>query len=338
MALLAALLASAGDSGLIAAGEPQMATAASGKETIEVAAAKSQASPEPDSQESPAIREKVKEADVSQAVLTALSKIKSGQGKSGGKEHASSREVLTVTPGRNMVVSVAGDHLNRIVTPFENPHINTVSKAKTKVEGNTLYVSLGKDDGPAAVFITEEGQDDPSISLTLEPKEIAPREVRLKLDGNFPVSAGGAGVPAASQGSGKAAKWEKSQAYVDAIEQVLLRTARGEVPPGYNLRDYFNYDPQVSTRLPVTIEPRQVLEGHSFLVVIARMTNRSSSTLVINEEAFYRPGVRAVAVWPRVRLEPKQTSELYVVHQRVSPSSPRMRPSVLNLLPGEVRR
>jgi conjugal transfer pilus assembly protein TraK len=338
LALLAGLLAFAGDSYLTAAGEPQMPAAASGKETIEVAAAKSQAAPEPDSQESPAIREKDNGTQVSQAVMTALSKIKAGQGKSGGKEHASSREVLTVTPGRNMVVSVAGDHLNRIVTPFEKPAVNTVSKVKHQVYANAVYVSLGMDDGPAALFITEDGEEDSAISLTLEPKEIAPREVRLKLDGNFPVSAGGVGAPAASQGSGKAAKWEKSQAYVDAIEQVLLRTARGEVPPGYNLRDYFNYDPQVSTRLPVTIEPRQVLEGHSFLVVIARMTNRSSSTLVISEEAFYRPGVRAVAVWPRVRLEPKQTSELYVVHQRSTPSSPRTRPSVLNLLPGEVRR
>jgi len=69
LALLAALLASAGDSGLIAAGEPQMAAAVSDKETIEVAAAKSQAAPEPDSQESPAIREKDKEAEVSQAVM-----------------------------------------------------------------------------------------------------------------------------------------------------------------------------------------------------------------------------------------------------------------------------
>lgn len=285
----------------------------------------------PDSQDSPA---KERDSEVSGRVMAALAKIKAGRAR-GGKELSSSREVVTVTPGRNVVIYVAGDHLNRIVTPFEEPAIHTVDKAKTRIDGNSVYVSLGKDDGPAAMFITEKGQDDPSISLTLVTKDMPPKEVRLKLDGNWPVTIGGAAVSP----TGKAAKWEQKQpSYVDVIEQVLLHTARGQIPQGYNLRDYFNYDPPISCRLPVKIEPRQVLEGSSFMVVISRITNRSSSPLVVNEEACYRPGVRAVAVWPRVRMEPRQTAELYTVMQRSSPQAPRLRPSILQSLPGEVSR
>jgi conjugal transfer pilus assembly protein TraK len=277
-----------------------------------------------------------KEEEVSRRVTAALAKIKAGPVRHGGQGVSTSLEVVQVAPGRNETITVAGDHLNRIVTPFENPVAHTVDKAKVKVDGNSLYVSLGKDDGPAALFITEDGEQDPSISLTLVPKEVAPREVRLKLNGNWPVSVGGGGVSVVS--GGKAARWEKSLPYEAAIEEVLQRTALGEVPPGYNLRDYFNYDPQVSCRLPAQIEPRQVLEGHNFLLVVSRMTNRSSSSLTVTEEACYRPGVRAVAVWPRVRLEPRQTAELYLVYERTSPRPPRLRPSVLGLLPGEVRQ
>lgn len=337
LALLAGLLAAAGDIRPQAAAETVTSAAASGREPVAGTGEKQQNTrvneTAPDSQEPP-VPGKEKEAEVNRRVMAALEKIKKGQGKSGGRELASSREVIVVTPGRNSVVNVASDHLNRIVTPFNDPVIHTVDKAKTKTDGNAVYVSLGRDDGPAALFINERGQDDPSISLTLVPKEVAPREVRLKLDGNWPVTVGGALVA-----SSKAAKWEQKQpSYVDLIEKVLRSTALGEIPQGYNMRDYFNYDPQVSCRLPVSIEPRQVLEGSSFMVVISRMTNRSSSPLLVNEEACYRPGVRAVAVWPRVRLEPRQTAELYTVMQRSAPQPPRVRPSVLKLLPGEVAR
>lgn len=329
--VLAGLLAAAGDSQPQAAAKPMLVAAASGSEHSADTVSKA-ANSVPDSQESPA---KEKDSEVNRRVMAALEKIKKGQARSGGRELSSSREVVMVTPGRNVRINIAADHLNRIVTPFEDPAIHTVDKAKTRVDGNSLYVSLGKDDGQAAMFITEKGQDDPSISLTLVPTEMAPKEVRLKMDGNWPVTIGGGAVSP----TGKAAKWEQKQpSYVDLIEKVLKHTALGEIPQGYNLRDYFNYDPKVTCRLPVQIEPRQVLEGSSFLVVISRITNRSPSPLLVNEEACYRPGVRAVAVWPRVRIEPRQTAELYTVLQRSAPQAPRVRPSVLNLLPGEVAR
>ncbi|MEW6657358.1 MAG: type-F conjugative transfer system secretin TraK [Thermodesulfobacteriota bacterium] len=334
LAVLAGLLAAIGDSQPKAAAEPILVAAPSGSETTKAMAGEKQkndkAASAPDSQDSPA---KERESEVSRRVMAAMAKIKAGQAR-GGRGLSSSREVVTVTPGRNVKINIAAGHLNRIVTPFEDPALHTVDKAKTRVDGNSIYVSLGKDDGEAAMFITEKGQDDPSISLTLVPTEMAPKEVRLKLDGNWPVTMGSSSGP-----SSKAAKWEQKQAsYLDFIEKMLKHTALGEIPQGYNLRDYFNYDPQVSCRLPVHIEPRQVLEGSSFIVIISRITNRSSSPLVVNEEACYRPGVRAVSVWPRVRMEPRQTGEMYTVMRRSSPQAPRIRPSVLNLLPGEVLR
>lgn len=264
---------------------------------------------------------------VRQEILTALKKVNAGgtKGRSSGvAAHGSS--VVKVEPGRNVTLTVAGDQLNRIVTPFINPLVHTVSAAKINVDGSVVYVSLARDGGPATIFITENGESDPSISLTLMPQEVPPREVRLQLAGSGSVF---------SISGGKSAKWEKSQPYTEAIEKVMLGTARGEVPPGYNLRNPVGHnDPRPRCRLPVRVEPRQVMEGHNLIVVVSKLTNISSQQLMMDESACYEEGVRAVAVWPQVSLAPRQSSELYVVYQREMGQKPSRRPNVLHQRPG----
>lgn len=229
---------------------------------------------------------------------------------------------IKVQPGHNITVTVAGNELNAIFTPFTNPIVHRARKSsKINVDGSVVYIAIPMADGPTSIFINENGESDPSISLTLVPREnIPPRQIRLEFAGGGPVT---------NFSAGKSAKWEKSQPYTDAIEKVMLGTARGEVPPGYNLRNPINLDPRPRCNLPVNIEPRQVLEGHSFLVVISKLTNISSSPLQFNESACYQPGVRAVSVWPQVNLNPRQSAELYVLFGRDGVQQPGKRPSVL---------
>lgn len=245
-----------------------------------------------------------------------------------GRVEASS-ETVKVAPGQNAVLVVAGNNLNRLITPFQNPVVNTVSNAKIKVDGSIVYVSLALEDNPTTLFITEDGEPEPAISVTLMPQQVAPREIRLVLEGGWPVRAG-AGNP-------KAAKWEKSEPYLEALQKVVLQTARGEIPQGYNLRPLVAQDPRPACALPVQVEPAQVLEGHNLLVVVSRLTNVSASPLLINEAACYRRGVRAVAVWPKVQLSPQESTELYVVYGRQEAEAPRLRPSVLGGLPSGPR-
>jgi conjugal transfer pilus assembly protein TraK len=263
--------------------------------------------------------------------MAALQQVNQGGKRSrrSSKVEAAHGGVIKVAPGRNITLTVAGDQLNRIVTPFTNPLVHTVSKAKINVDGSVVYVSLATEDGPSTMFITENGESDPSISLTLTPAAVAPLEIRLQLAGNPGFGA------VVSLSGGKSAKWEKNQPYTEAIEKVMLATARGEVPPGYNLRNFSNQDPAPRCRLAVRVEPRQVLEGHNFMVVVSRLTNTSSAQLMMDESACYREGVRAVAVWPRVSLAPRQSTELYVVYQRGIGQKPGKRPSVLLPRPAE---
>ncbi|MHB9072009.1 MAG: hypothetical protein ACYC6G_00640 [Desulfobaccales bacterium] len=266
---------------------------------------------------------------VPEAITAALKQVNTGGKRSSGSSgvKATGSNVVKVESGRNVTLTVAGDQLNRIVTPFTNPLVHTVSKAKINVDGSVVYVSLAQEEGASTMFITETGESDPSISLTLVPQPVAPREIRLTL-------AGGVGS-VVSVSASKSAKWEKSQPYTEAIEKVMVGTARGEVPPGYNLRDPVSHDPSPRCRMPVRVELRQVLEGHNFLVVVSRLTNISSQQLMTDESACYQEGVRAVAVWPQVSLAPRQSTELYVVYQREMGQKPGKRPNVLQQRPAE---
>ena len=259
---------------------------------------------------------------VPDAIMAALKQVNTGEKRSkrSSGDRVAQGGVIKMEPGRNVTLTVAGDQLNRIVTPFSNPLVHTVSKAKISVDGSVVYVSMAMEDGPATMFITENGESDPSLSLTLVPQAVKPREIRLTMAGGGPVS---------SISGSKAGKWEKSQPYTEAIEKVMLQTARGEVPPGYSLRNFVSHDPAPQCRLPVRVEPRQVLEGHSFLVVVSKLTNISSSQMLMDESACYREGVRAVAVWPQVSLAPHQSTELYVVFGREEGQRPDKRPNVL---------
>jgi len=254
------------------------------------------------------------------ARLIAAAQARKAASGGGGQKAVAASETVKVAPGKNTVLVVAGNNLNRLVTPFEHPVVNTVSNAKLKVDGSIIYVSLGLADGPTTLFITEDGEPEPALSVTLMPQEVPPREIRLALEGGWPVRSGG---------GGKAAKWEKNEPYLEALSEVIMRTARGELPQGYNLRRLVAQDPRPACSLPVEVEPAQVLEGHNLLVVVARLTNRTSGQLLIDEGACYQPGVRAVAVWPTVQLAPREHTELYVVFGREAVGAPQARPSVL---------
>jgi hypothetical protein len=91
-------------------------------------------------------------------------------------------KTVLVSPGTTAIVEVAIDHLNRIVTPFTSPQVRTVSRATTQVDGNAIYVATASEE-PVSLFITEAGDTAMAISLTLAPRHIPPREVRLVLTG-----------------------------------------------------------------------------------------------------------------------------------------------------------
>lgn len=230
---------------------------------------------------------------------------------------------LQVAPGVNEIIVVSRGHLNRLVTPFEHPVVKTVSKASTQVEGNIVYVASESEE-PVTLFINDEEDAEVAISLTLVPKAVPPREVRLSFD-----AAASQNLPLL--GMGKARRWEQAQPYVQTLKDLMRDLALGEIPEGYNLRKLKMGDPMPRCEIPeIKITPGQILEGFEFRVIVSRVTNGVDYHIEFDETKCYEPGVAAVAVWPNTVMGPGESTELYYVIRRERPEERRQaRPSLL---------
>lgn len=234
---------------------------------------------------------------------------------------------LKVVSGVNEIVEIAIGHLNRIVTPFDAPEVYTASQAKTKVVGNVVYVGTDKT-APVGLYITGKGEEAPeAISLTLLPRRIPPRELRVQSQ-TYP-----------NGGNGQARRWEESQPYVEAIRNLFRAIALSERPAGYELRKRPTKlappcgAPNELSGLAFNFEQGQSALGHHFDVAIGVVTNGTDRPIELDETWCAGDEIAAVAFWPRNLLEPGQSTEVYVA-KRLVPSGARS-PERRSLIGGE---
>ena len=147
---------------------------------------------------------------------------------------------VSVPPGTTALVEIAIDHLNRIVTPFQNPVVHTVSPASTSVDGRVVYVATATED-PVALYIGDGPSSDLALSLTLAPRHVPPREIRLTVPGYrgrgkavTGTGADGAGPPTVLPGL--SSEMGGNQAYVETIADLLRAMAQRRLPAGYRVR------------------------------------------------------------------------------------------------------
>ncbi len=216
---------------------------------------------------------------------------------------------IEVKPGINQLIPISVNHLNRIVTPFDNPQVKTVSTASTEVIGNVVYVAT-ESEAPVTMFITDT-DDSTAISITLTPKRIPPREVVLKIKQSTTAQTIGSYT--------KARKWEEASSYVETIKHAFAGMAKGKTPPGYTLRLPEENDESslVNCREPaLATHLGQVLDGSNIFINIYVARNISDNNIEINETLCYRPGVIAISSWPKTVLAPGESTELFVAHNR----------------------
>ena len=215
---------------------------------------------------------------------------------------------LRVSPGTTAIVEVAIDHLNRLVTPFAAPQVRTVSPATTQVEGSAVYVATASED-PVSLFITEAGDPATAISLTLAPRHIPPREVRLVLTG------GVVRAPAPTVTPPRAVIARDDQPYVEHLAAALRALAQNRVPAGYAPRKAGRGEHAACRQPGLSVSIAQVLEGPGLRLLAARARNQGKEPVDLEEgrcTADAGSVVAAVAAWPRSRLAPGEETELYV--------------------------
>lgn len=249
------------------------------------------------------------------------------------------KDVLVMKPGVNQIIPIAINHPNRIVSPFANPEVTTTSLTmgdgkgscgEVCIKDNVIYIATNKP-GLVTMYVTEAGSQNTALSVTMVPKRIPPREVRMVMKDDQ-----GQGVFARNK---KAEKWEKSSDYVETIKKAFKKIALGSLPTGYTLHQLstngsiptpaceqygFHYD----------FSRAQVMMGYRLNIIVGVVTNTSNKVLAVNEIACGGWDIAAVAVYPSPVLNPGESSEIYIANKQSGSAKTRspvfIRPSLLN--------
>jgi conjugal transfer pilus assembly protein TraK len=240
--------------------------------------------------------------------------------------------IVRVSPGTTVIVEVAIDHLNRIVTPFATPKVRTVSAATTQVDGSVIYVATTSEE-PVTLYITEGDDPTTAIALTLAPRHIPPREVRL-----VPAASGSdrTAAPLIIRPAAKPSPAARAEAYVEDIAAAFRDLAQERLPAGFGLRPAGPGEQVTCTQPGLRLTTAQVLDGTALRLLVARATNRGPHAVTLDERRCATTGgeVAAVAAWPRLTLDPDQASEVYVAVRVNAPERVRQdRPSLLGAKP-----
>jgi len=262
-------------------------------------------------------------SDLPAVPSSVLVKSKTGSQAAGNSGAMNSSSNITVQEGVNYIIPIAVSHPNRIITPFSAPEVVSTSLTGMKADGscgeicikdNIVYVATDKTT-PVTAYLTQKGNQNFAISLTMVPQKIPPREIRLTLDENSaPGYAGGAMF---NTGNKDAEAWETSQPYVETIKALLRSVALNQIPGGYNVRkiggNTRNLPICKSNAVSVSFEGGQILMGHSLNVFVGVARNETAAPVEIKESMCGGWDVAAVAAFPAVVLEPGQKTEIYVV-------------------------
>lgn len=213
------------------------------------------------------------------------------------------------------VYVISSKHVNRIVTPFENPSVklDAIEGVATKSVDNVLYLSTTATQ-PIAAFITEAGDETAAIKVILRPMPVAPQEIILK--------------SSSLEGSAIARRFERSSPRSTTIMNVMAELVRGGLPSGYSMKGVNSqYLPKCrQSGLTFDFYNGQFVTGGDYVVSIGVVKNHSSRVVNFTENSCYKDGVVAVAVHPNTRLLPNERTEVFVMFYRIKPTTTTVQP------------
>lgn len=208
------------------------------------------------------------------------------------QEAARAQNVVHLGSGANEVIYVSSVMPNRISTPFANPVVvdNGDEDFSHRVIGQDVYFTWTKN-APLGIFIHDATRPTGTVaSLTLVPQEIPGQNIVLMFDQPAPTVARGEeegrGVP---------------NDYLDELRLAMRSLAMHAAPSGYTEGPLNVGAVRVGA---LTVIPERQYLGARMVLYRYRVENSGKSVAELSETAFYDQGVRAVAFWPLVRLEP----------------------------------
>lgn len=210
-------------------------------------------------------------------------------------------------PGRTESVVIAKGKLNRIVTPYADPKVLTVDNVETKIDGSAVYIATDSET-PVSMFISD-GESGSAASLQLAPQElITPVEIRIEAD---PAKAAQNEV-----GSSATDKlFRQDTPYITEVKAIMQNLGKQQIPQGFTLEEVTDELRSITVchDANLTFWPGQLLSGHDSRIVVVIAQNNGTSTAIFEEAFCAGENTMAVAAWPKVRLEPGEKTEVYIL-------------------------
>ncbi|MCD2452138.1 MAG: type-F conjugative transfer system secretin TraK [Methylicorpusculum sp.] len=209
-------------------------------------------------------------------------------------------------PGRTESVIIAKGKLNRIVTPYAEPKVLTVDNVETKVDGSAIYIATDSE-SPVSMFISDSESGN-AASLQLSPQELVmPVEIRIEGDPKANTSEAGS--------SKNDRLFRQDSPYITEVKSIMQNLGKQQIPQGFTLVDLtdelramtFCHDPGL------TYWPGQLLSGHDSRIVVLIAQNNGLLATTFEESFCASENTMAVAAWPKVRLEPGEKTEIYLL-------------------------
>jgi len=215
--------------------------------------------------------------------------------------------IIKPKPGRTETIVIAKGKLNRIVTPYADPKVLTVDDVETKIEGSAVYIATDSE-MPVSMFIsdTETGN---AASLQLEPLElVTPVEIRIEQD---PSKA--SPTEAASSRTDKL--FRQDSPYVTEIKAIMQNLGKQQIPQGFTLEEVTDEfrTASICHAANLSFMPGQLLSGHDARILVMIAQNNGRAARVFEEANCAGENVMAVAAWPKVRLEPGEKTEVFIL-------------------------
>ncbi|MEA1052569.1 type-F conjugative transfer system secretin TraK [Lamprobacter modestohalophilus] len=230
---------------------------------------------------------------------------------------------VTVAPGANAILELAIDHLNRIVTPFERPSVRTVSDLSTEVEGKVVYVATASE-VPATLYISAGDASGTTIALTLAPRRVPPREIRLQVPGYRAAQAPSnnkAQTTMETQSDSAPvalspahpALWQQPLPYLQTLTTALRDLARGETPEGFRRGSVRPEDRLRCEAAGLRASDVEVFEREHLTLLKATLRYSGKQPLGITAHHCRPRGkgvIAAQATWPRTELRKGEETQL----------------------------
>ena len=262
-----------------------------------------------------AIKPEVGKPEVGKAALAKSEPVMlPGLGLLPGEKRPMMANVVRVTSHYNEVLYVSAGFPNRISTPFATPKLIDNSEVEWRVQGQSLYISPISSEKPVGIFVTGAGLNDPVVSLTLIPRNIPAQTIILQMDED-PVSASISSQPGESEAS----------SYTDRLRTILRQVVIGKTPAGF-----------AEGRLPVAVGrmnallvmPEKRYSGQHLDVFKYRVENVGQAEIELAEPSFYRDGVRAVSIYPVIKLRQGMSTSVFVLSDKAALAEASVEPAL----------